>query len=674
MSLTKLVFKPGINRDQTNYSNEGGWYDCDKIRFRSGFPEKIGGWVAKSFNPYEGACRSLYSYGTFLSTGVALSGTPLLGIGTSKKVYIGAGTAIYDITPLRAVFYGTTATPPPSPPTPTVAASLDNGITTGAAGSKIVTVTCNAHGADAGDYVELSGVVGPIDGIPAADFNKSHEILTVTTNNFTIEVATACTSGGIVGGGTAIIAYFDIVAGTDIGEEGFGWGTGTWSRGTWGSSSTNAIYEPPRLIHQDNFNSDLIFNIRDAVGAIADNIYIWQFNSNFDTRAINLSDVPGADSVPQQVGQILFASSGHLLALSCTTFDPAEPGNLGYYDPLMIRWANVDADIGPEPENWNPTPVESTAGDLRVKSGSKIVRGLRTRQEVLVWTDSSLSALRFTGTEEVFNLEEVGSNISIIGPNAVANANNTTYWMGVDKFYFYNGTVNTLPCSVRQYVFKDINLNNSLLFFAGSNAQFNEVIWFYCSASANEIDRYVIYNYVENIWYYGNLSRTAWFEEGLLPNPVAASSGWIFEHEVGNDDGQPLGVQPLPITSYIQSSDVDIEEGENFMLIRRVIPDVNFTGSETVIPGTSTPTTPQVIMTVGVRNFPGAANVTTNEENQSTARNITTATATINQYTNQVFVRARGRQMNFKIESNNIGTQWQLGMPRVDARPDGRRG
>jgi len=674
MSLTKLVFKPGINRDQTNYSNEGGWYDCDKIRFRSGFPEKIGGWVTKSFNQYEGSCRSLYSYGTFLSSGIALNGTPLLGVGTSKKVYIGAGTQLFDVTPLRAVFYGTTAVAPPAPPTPTAASSLNNGITTGSAGSRIVTVTCNANGADAGDYVQLSGVTGPIDGIPASNFNKSHLIKSVTTNNFTIEVATPCTTGGVSGGGTAIIASFDIVAGTDIGESGFGWGTSTWSRGTWGSSSTSPIFEPPRLIHQDNFNSDLMFNIRDGVGAIADNIYIWQFNSNYNTRAINLSDIAGADSVPQQVGQILFASSGHLLALSCTTFDPTEPGNLGYYDPLMIRWASVNADIGPQPENWNPTPVDSTAGFLRVKSGSKIIRGIRTRQEVLVWTDSSLSAVRFTGTEEVFNLEELGSNISIVGPNVVVNANNTTYWMGVDKFYFYNGTVNTLPCSVRQYVFKNINLDNSLLFFAGSNSQFNEVIWFYCSAGANEIDRYVIYNYVENIWYYGNLSRTAWFEEGLLPNPLAASGGWIFEHEVGTDDGQPNGAIPLALNAFIQSADVDIEEGENFMLIRRVIPDVNFTGSETVIPGTDTPTTPQVVMTVGVRNFPGAESVTTNQENQSTSRNITTATATIDEYTNQVFVRARGRQMNFKIESSNIGTQWQLGMPRVDARPDGRRG
>jgi hypothetical protein len=275
--------------------------------------------------------------------------------------------------------------------------------------------------------------------------------------------------------------------------------------------------------------------------------------------------------------------------------------------------------------------------------------------------------MQFLGTADVFGLQEMGSNISIMGPNAVTGINNIVYWMGRDKFYTYSGRIDTLPCTLRQYIFSDINLTQSELIFAGTNNQFNEVIWFYCSANSNTIDRYVIYNYSENIWYYGNLDRTAWLDSGDFYKPLALNDSWIYNHEDGVDDGQPLSATPLPIEAFIQSAFIDVDDGDKFMLIRRVIPDINFTNS------VSTYDTPEVVMTVGVTNFPGASTSTTNADNLTTARSVLT-TATIDQYTNQVFVRCRGRQMNFKIQSNNLGTQWQLGMPRIDARPDGMRG
>jgi hypothetical protein len=344
----------------------------------------------------------------------------------------------------------------------------------------------------------------------------------------------------------------------------------------------------------------------------------------------------------------------------------------GTYDPLLIRWANVDATIGPEPEVWQPT-VTNTAGFLRLQSGSQVIAALNSRQEMLIFTDTSLTSMQFLGTTEVFGLQELSHNISIAGPNAVVGINNVVYWMGRDKFFTYSGRVDALPCTLRQYIFSDINYNQAQLFFAGTNNQFNEIIWFYCSATSNEIDRYVIYNYSESIWYYGQLNRTAWLDSGDYTNPIAVADGWVYDQENGVDNGQPNGAAPLPISAYIQSASVDIDDGDKYMLVRRIIPDINFLQSEQTNPVTGATNTIQATITVGVQNFPGAASVTTNASGVTTARNITTATATVDQYTNQVFIRCRGRQMSFRIESNNVGTQWQLGMPRVDARPDGMR-
>ena len=721
MALKKLTFKPGIYRDNTNYANQGGWYDMDKVRFRSGFAEKIGGWQVVNFTPYAGQCRSLYNYQT-------TDGATITGLGTSEKYYVLVGTALYDITPVRVVY--TTSTTP----------STDNCFDTTDT-STTVTVTLTGHGANEGDYVTFAGAAA-VGGVPDTELNTEHQIFNVTATTFDITVTTAATSTAN-GGGTSITATFQIPIGYGGNTYGYGWGTGTWSRGTWGSASTNPILLPPRIIFQDQFNNDLIWNIQDG------DIYYWDYDSAFSNISVPLNTLSGSRAVPEQVGKSMFASSGHLLALSCTEYgrattagavissitnsgttatittatshglDPLDwvefsgqtprayqgeyqvvttptsttftvvlledPGGSasvegtyvdidysGNYDPLLIRWANVDPDIGPQPEEWKPE-ITNSAGFIRVKGGSFIVTGFNTRQETLIFTNTALNSLQFLGTSEVFSVQQISDNINIASSNVVAEANNVVLWMGHDKFYFYDGRVNTLPCSIRQYIFTDINIEQSSLFFAGTNREFSEVIWFYCSAASSTIDRYVIYNYQEQLWYYGTLNRTAWFDSQVVTSPLAASGGYIYEHEVGNDDGQPTGQAPLPISAFIQSSDMTIEDGENFILTKRVIPDVNFTNSLTTNPVTGATLVPEVEMTVGVRNFPGAANNTDNVAGNTLTRDVIT-TASINEYTNQVFVRARGRQMNFKIASNMVGVRWQIGAVRVDFRPDGRRG
>ena len=649
MPLSKLTFKPGSNRDQTNYASEGSWFDMDKVRFRSGFPEKIGGWRPQNFTAYIGSARSVFTWGT-------TDGSEIIGIGSNIKIYVSAGTNIYDITPLRTTL---------------ISPATNNCINTINA-SKVITINVSAHGLTTGDYVTISGVTGPtVGGIPIAQINAEHAVTVITSSQFTITVASAATSTTTNQGGTGISIACQISTGNSVATFGYGWGTGVWSRGSWGSSSTVPILLPPRLVFQDKFNNDLVFNIRGSF------IYYWAYTTAFNTRAVLLSDISGAVAVPQQVTKILFSPQGFLLALGCTNYDATQssPNYLGSFDPMLVRWSNVDPDIGPEPENWQPT-LTNTAGFLRLQAGSAIVTGLSTKQEVLIWTDISLTSLQFLGTSEVFGQSLIANAITIMGPNVVVPANNVVYWMGNDKFFIYSGRVDTLPCTLRQYVFENINRNQSDIFFAGSNAEFNEIIWFYCSSGSNEIDRYVVYNYSENIWYFGNIERTAWTDAGVVEFPIALNDGYIYYHELGHDDGQPANAPPLPITSFIQSADIDIEDGDKYMLVRRVIPDVNFTSSDLTNSVTGAPLVPEVTMTVGVRNFPGAVSSTINAEGESTAELVTvsgTTTATINQYTNQVFVRARGRQMNFKISSDGIGVQWQLGMPRVDARPDGLR-
>ncbi len=726
MPLSKLKFRPGINRDRTDLAQMGGWYDGNFVRFREGYPEKLGGWQAETFDRYVGEATKLFVYST-------ADGAELAGLATTKKIYVRAGTTLFDITPIRATFVST---------------ATDNCFTTnttaGTEGQVLVTIV--GHGATTGDFVTFSGAA-TTNGITAAQLNLNFEVTVLTADTFTIQTAGTATSAG-AGGGTGITAAFEINIGADSSVAGYGWGAGTWSRGAWGSGATLPAIVTVRLIFMDNFNNDLIFNLNNE-----GQIFFWEYDAAFSNRAVLLSSIAGAIAVPQKTEKTLFAPSGHLLCLgasefsqtstagaaissitstgttatvttgsahglstgdyivlsgqtttaysgeyqitvtSTTTFTYAllasttSPASVagtyaiqnysgGAFNPMLIRWADVNADIGPKPEVWKPQ-LANTAGFLFVKEGSKIITGANVRQETLVWTNTSLSTIQFLGTAEVFSLQLLSSDTNIMGPNAFASVNNNMYWMGTDNFFVYDGRVNVLKCPLLRYVFNDINREQAQLVYGGTNKEFNEVIWFYCSGGATPssiIDRYIIYNYRDDVWYYGQLNRTTWVDAGINTFPLATSGGYIYSHENGPNDGQPLGAAPLAINSFIESAFMDIDEGEFYMLTKRVIPDVDFATSETIDPVTGATLTPAVDMQVAVTKFPGAATSTTDVAGTTLTRGVTTSSATIDQYTNQVFIRARGRQMNFKISSNTVGTQWQLGDARVDAQPDGLRG
>ena len=729
MPLSKLKFRPGISRDRTNLAQMGGWYDGDMIRFRGGYPEKIGGWQAETITPYVGQAVKLFVYS--LDTGADIA-----GLATTKKIYIRAGTTLFDITPLRVTY--TTSTTPTS----------DNCFTTNTTvGTESqVSVTLTGHGATTGDYVTFSGAVA-VGGITAVQLNLEFEVTVLDSNTFTIETAGTATSVVAGGGGTVIVVAFQINIGADTSIGGYGWGAGVWSRGTWGSGSIVPAIINVRLVFMDNFNNDLIFNLN-SQGLI----YYWTYDSGFSNRAVQLGSVSGSIAVPQETETTLFAPSGHLLALGASEYNtastagatisgltsvgtvatvttgsvhglstndwvdlssqiptaysgtyqitvtttsaftyvlPAAAGSItalgtyqsvsytgGVYNPMLIRWADVSADIGPKPEVWKPE-LANSAGFLYVKEGSRIITAANVRLETLVWTDTSLSTLQFLGTAEVFGLQLLSSDTNIMGANAYASVNNNMYWMGTDSFFMYDGRVNVLKCPLLRYVFEDINREQSQLIYGGTNKEFNEVIWFYASGGAAPslvIDRYVVYNYRDDIWYYGQLNRTTWVDAGISRHPLATSGGYIYSHENGPNNGQPLGAAPLAISSYIESAFMDIAEGEQFMLTKRVIPDVDFTASETINPVTGVTLIPAVDMAVAVTKFPGAATATTDVAGTTLTRNVITATSTIDQYTDQVFIRARGRQLSFKISSNTVGTQWQLGDTRVDAKPAGLRG
>lgn len=624
MPFIKLNFKPGVNRDQTNYSNEGGWYDCDKIRFRSGYPEKIGGWGKQTPNTFVGTCRWLWNW-------ITTYGDNFMFIGTERHVYIEAGGYFNDITPLQA----TTAAGD-------VTFSASNG-------SSIVTVFDTTSNAIAGNYVQFSGAVSLGGNVTADVLNQTHEIATaINADAYTIVVDVTADASDVGNGGAATVGKYQINVGTVGAELGYGWGTDGWSRLEWGLGGETPVTTTGRAWWSDNFDNDCVFNYYKSP------IYIWERGSNANpgvallTNAVLLSTLSGAADVPSQVGQVLVSQNDkHLLAFGAT------PYGGGDYDPLLIRWANQD-----EPQNWTPL-VTNSAGFLRVSRGSAIVRALATRQEILVWTEATLNSLQFTGTTDVFSLQELADNVSIIGPRAVTSANNMTFWMGHDKFYAYSGRVETLPCTIRNYVFLDLNYDAVDTITCGTNEGYNEVWWFYPSSNSPIANRYVIYNHLERVWYYGELTRTAWLDSPLREYPTAvntdsgSTTGYLYFHEYGVDaDGSPLA-------SYIQSSDFDISDGEQFMLSRRMIPDVNFNGS--------TATAPEVSLQIRPRNFPGS---TYQADSADTQRVIETS---VNVYTDQVYMRARARQLAFKISSADLGVQWQLGSPRLDARTDGKR-
>jgi hypothetical protein len=637
MSFLKLQFRPGVNRDQTSYSSEGGWYECDKIRFRSGFPEKIGGWAKATPTAFFGVCRQMWNWVTSFSDN-------FLAMGTNKKVYIETAGYFNDITPLRT-------------DDPTITTPNTNNCVATTNGSRVVTINLGVpHEADSGSFLTISGVTGTVGGIPNSEINANHEITVIDADSFSFLVSTAATSTVAAGGGAAITIKFEVAPGYATATLGYGWGTGAWGTGSWGLGSTTPIVFPQRDWWFDNFDNNLVMNIRNGP------IYWWDRGSTTDpatalaTRAIRMEDYAVAEGytaadVPAAAMQILVSQNDkHLLAFGCVPFGST---SLADFDPLLIRWADQDT-----PGQWEPQ-VTNTAGFLRVSRGSRIVRALPTRQEILVWTDTHLFTLQFLGTTDVFGLQEYADNISIISSRACASAASITYWMGQDKFYAYTGRVETLPCTLRNHVFQNLNHDQIDQIICGTNEAWNEVWWFYPSAESNWNDSYVVYNHLEKLWYYGSLARTAWLDTPLRFYPQASNSdtlavdGYLYNHEYGLDD------DGVAMESYIQSSDFDLGDGEQFMLSRRMIPDVSFSGS--------TAASPEVTFEVRPRNFPGSAFGTDPADQQ---RVIQTA---VGQYTAQVFVRARARQMAMKVYSENLGVQWQLGAPRLDVRSDGRR-
>lgn len=658
MSFIKLIFKPGVNRDTTNYANEGGWYECDKVRFYSGYPQKLGGWVKVSPNTFIGICRQMWNWITSYQDN-------FVALGTNKKVYIETGASYYDITPIRD--------PLASPNTQFTFITPDTDDCVGTTnGSTIVNINVIDHECLVGDYVTITGVTGTVGGVPDAEINTEHEVINVVdANNFEIEVLTAATSTVANGGGSAIKIGCQIHPGLAIGAYGYGWGTGGWGDDGWGLSSDEPVYSPQRDWWFDNFDNDLVMNIRAVVQQAGDiptggPIYYWARGSTLipttalETRAVLLSSLSGAADVPVSAGQILVSQNDkHLLAFGAQPYT----GGATDYDPLLIRWASQD-----DPQYWTPTGnapsgLPSSAGFLRVSRGSKIVRAIPTRQEIVVFTDTHLYSLQFLATTEIFGLQELSDSISIMGPRAATSVNNIVFWMGKDKFYMYDGRTQVLPSTLREHVFKNINLQQADQVISGINESYNEVWWFYCSANSNTIDSYVVLNYLEQVWYYGSMSRTSWLDKTSNGRPAAtyavadgteyAENSLLYQHETGVDaDGEVM-------ESYIQSSDFDLGDGEKFMLTRRIIPDVNFVSS--------TVQNPEINMTVRPRNWPGS-NFT--NDPSDTQRVIQTS---INQYTNQVFVRARARQMAIKISSDDLGVFWQLGALRLDAREDGKQ-
>jgi hypothetical protein len=644
MPFIKLQFKPGVNRDQTDYSNEGGWFECDKIRFRSGYPEKIGGWIRTSGSLFYGYCRQMWNW-------ITTYDDDMLAMGTNAKVYIEIAGNLYDITPLRTTLTTT---------------NTNNCINTS---NTLKTITVNlgtAHGATTGDFVIISGVTGSgspsaIGGIPITEINGSYKITVVDADTFTYTVTSSATSTANNAGGTGITIKFQISPGNPISVGGYGWNVGTWGREAWGTGTIMPVFLPQRDWWFDNFDNDLVMNIRNGAG------YWWARDTTEDPGgALNTPAIPlttyatnegfSSSAVPVQIMQLLVSQQDrHLIAFGAVPFGSTSTAD---FDPLLIRWADQDT-----PGDWTPSTT-NTAGDLRVSRGSRIVRALPTRQEILVWTDTHLFTLQFLGTSDVFALQEYADSVSIISPRAVASAANITYWMGQDKFYAYTGRVETLPCTLRNHVFNNINLNQVEQIVCGTNEQWNEVWWFYPTAQSDYNDAYIIYNHLERIWYYGTIGRTAWLDTALRNYPQAANTpgeagvaspqgGILYAQEYGvNDDGAAM-------VSYIQSSDFDLDDGDNFMLTRRMLPDVSFSGSIAA--------QPEVTITVRPRNFPGSSY---SADAADTQRVIETS---VGVYTDQVFMRARARQMAFKIRSTELGVQWQLGAPRLDARQDGKR-
>jgi hypothetical protein len=631
MPLKKLTLKPGVNRENTRYTTEGGWYVSDKVRFRQGTPEKIGGWTRISANTFLGTCRSLWNW-------ITLAGQNLLGVGTNLKFYIEQGGVYYDVTPIRA------------------SSTINNNPFVATNGSSTITVTDTAHGCITGDFVTFSGAVGLGGNITATVLNAEYQITVLTANTYTFTAsatANATDASGSPGGGASVVAAYQINVGPDIQEPLTGWGAGGWGLGTWGiGGSTNVAI---RIWSQANFGEDLIFAPRGGP------MYYWDATSGVTTRGVLVSSMMGADADVPSIMNFLYVSdtSRFVFAFGCDDYSSSTQ------NPMLIRWSDQESVL-----IWTPASTNQ-AGSVQLSHGSEIVTAIQARQEIVVLTDSAIYSLQYLGPPVIWGTQLLGDNISIAGPNAVALASGVVYWMGVDKFYKYDGRVQTLRCDLRLYIFNDINLDQADQFFASTNEGFNEVWFFYCSANSNTIDKYVIYNYFENngegAWYYGTMERTAWLDSGLRDYPMAATGiNNIVFHENGTDDNSTATT--TAITATIGSAEFDIDDGDHFGFVWRILPDISFNGST----GSNTP---QVTMTlIPMQNSGSGYNDPISSGGNSNATVARTSTAVIEQFTGQVYVRVRGRQMILQIDSNTIGTQWQLGSPRIDIKQDGRRG
>lgn len=697
MPLQKLVFRPGINRENTSYANEGGWADCDKVRFRSGFPEKIGGWTRLSNTQYLGTARSLINWAT-------LNSTNLLGIGTNYKYYIEKGGDYNDITPIvnteiytnvLSTAYGaldgaidatqttltlTNATNFPVQGLIKIDAeqifygaksgNVLEGLVRGyngttatshlnAANVGCATMTWSDLGNDANnnDFVIISGA-SAVGGITAGAINKEHQVVKFAAGIDYITVSEFSTSQALNAGGTITVQYL-VPSGLDVYTVGNGWGAGPWSRGTWGSGYTGGgIGQQLRLWTNDTYGEDLVFAPRGG------SIYYWDATTGVGARGVPLDTLATNEGyqgqfVPNATNQIIASAvQRFVIAFGANPYDPIEPNTT--FDPLLVRWSDQE-----NAYDWVPTALNQS-GEQRLTNGSYIVCARNTRQEILVFTDTAVYSMQYLGPPYVWGFTLLQDNISIMSPNAAVTVNNVTYWMGTDKFFMYSGRVETLPCSVRQYIFNNLNQDQAWQIFSGLNERYSEIWWFYPSVGSTIVDSYVVYNYLDRVWYYGTMSRTAWIDTGLREYPVAADyNNRLLYHEVGQDDLS--GPSSEPISSYITSSDFDIGDGHNFGFVWRILPDLNFDGSSV--------NRPSVVMNVYPRQNAGTPYGAADSPVVQSTQNYSGIVKqyTVQQFDGQVYTRLRGRQMAFQISSDGLGVAWQLGAPRIDIRPDGRR-
>jgi len=703
MPLKKLTLKAGVNKENTRYTAENGWYVSDKMRFRQGTPEKIGGWVRISASVFQGVCRSLWNW-------VTLTSLNLIGVGTNLKFYIESGGAYNDITPIRS--------------TVTI-----NNNPFALTASTTVTVTDTAHGCYTGDFVTFSGATaigGGGTNVTAAVLNQNFQVTVIDANTYTIVISVTPNATAIAaspGGGAGVIAAYEIHTGPAYAVAVTGWGGGAWGSGFWGfgTNSVNAI----QLWSQNNFGEDLIYaprgggiyywsaqigvtslpftvtiaspgvltvalrngtavslnttgalptglsvgvvyyvvgstgttcNLSLTFGGAAINTSGTQSGTQtISARGIDITQLGGASDCPIIQNTIFVAdTSRFVFAFGCNDYGST------VQDPMLLRWSDQESVT-----NWTPSATNQ-AGSIRLSHGSEIVTCVQTRQEIVVWTDSSLYSLQYQGPPVVWSSQLLGDNISIIGPNAAVVASGVIYWMGVEKFYKYDGRVQTMKCDLLRHIFQDINLAQASQVLAGTNEGFNEVWWFYCSQNSTAIDLYVIYNYSEDVWSYGTLGRTAWLDSGLRDHPIAATYSYnLVDHEQGNDDNQ-TGT-PVAINAIIGSAEFDIDDGDHFGFVWRMLPDITFRGS--------TAASPQVTMTlIPMQNAGSGYNNPISVGGNSNATVTRTSTSVIEQFTGQVYVRVRGRQMIIQVESTQLGCAWQLGSPRIDIKQDGRRG